>query len=111
MRQLEIGNRRWAVVSCMGRAPGGGDPLVHSFNRSGVARTQDHLMQADGLGPCGKNGKSTKPKKIKGSGKWKKWTPEAVLKSANANPLISGRNSGPEGAGHTAAGHTRLINV
>ena len=87
--------------------------LVHSFNRSGIARTRDHVMRADaadGLGPCAKR-KAKKLEKVKGKGRWKCWTSEAVLKTGNANPLSSGRNSGPEGAGHTSAGHARLINV
>ena len=85
--------------------------LVHSFNRSGIARTRDHLMKADGLGPCAKNGKKSKPEKVKGKGRWKCWTPGAILRTANTNPLMPARNSAPEGAGHTSAGQARLINV
>lgn len=85
--------------------------LVHSFNRSGIARTRDHLMKADGLGHGNHVRKKSKPEKVKGKGRWKCWNPETILRTANKNPLTAARNIGPEGAGHTSAGHARLINV
>ena len=39
---------------------------VVTYNRSGAAKTRDHLMAPDGV----------KKLKVKGKGQWKQWTPE-----------------------------------
>lgn len=54
---------------------------MQQFNRSGSARTADHLMPVAG-----------RPyRRVAGKGRWKVWTPEAVLKAAFADPGASQR--------------------
>ena len=53
-----------------------------SFNQSGLARTQDHLMLTDG---------ERRPK-VRGQGQWKHWTPVAICRAAFSSPNQSARS-------------------
>ena len=48
---------------------------------------------------------------VKGKGKWRAWTAEAILRSANANGTTSTRESGPDGSGPAGAMCARAINA
>ena len=67
---------------------------VLHFNRQGIARAQDHVM----LAPAAK-----RRGKVRGQSGWRRWTPEAILKCAEANPLNSQRGNAPDGGSHAAA--------
>ena len=57
---------------------------VQNFNRSGSARTADHLIMPPGLPRV----------RVRGQGRWKAWTPEAVLRAAFHSPTQSARSAG-----------------
>jgi hypothetical protein len=73
---------------------------IHTFNKSGHARTRDHKFIAPKTG-----GTNT----CRGSSTWRKWTPECVLKAAEVAPTSSARSTKPEGGGASAARQSRLI--
>lgn len=68
-----------------------------TFNRSGAGRTRDHQMVLK------------RHAKVRGKGRWKAWTPEAVLKAANSDPAATTRQAGPEGSGPLGPLHARGI--
>ena len=70
---------------------------AQEFNRSGRARTSDHLITPPGV----------RRGRLRGSGMWKVWTPEAVLRAAFMPATQSGRAAaaavGGAGPGHARA--------
>ena len=76
---------------------------LHSefLNRSGRARTADHLITAPGM----------KPAPVKGSAKWKVWTPAAILRAGFAQEAAAQRDIAHQidGAGHTNSGTSRFV--
>jgi hypothetical protein len=75
---------------------------IHTFNRAGQARTIDHRIIAP-------KKSQTQRGKSKGSSSWRKWTPECVLKAAEAIPTSSGRSGKPEGGSSRTALQCRHI--
>ncbi len=85
---------------------------AQTFNRIGLARTADHRLTSQ---PGKRKRKSTSiatssgVSKVKGSSAWRRWTPEAILRTASIDPLVAARRASPEGSGPSGTGSARAI--
>ena len=75
---------------------------IHTFNRLGLAKTRDHHMRPMGGG-------KRKNLKVPGSAGWKRWSPEAILKSASTPATSTCRAMKAQGASPASALQTRAI--
>ena len=87
---------------------------VQTFHRQGLARTRDYQMMTPASAAAGQGAQAKKLRwcrraKVKGKSGFRKWTPEAILRSADSNPMSSARSSVPHGAGSASAGASMCI--
>ena len=80
-----------------------------TFNRTGQARTQDHIM----VHSHGIRTKAEKARRlrVKGTGRsgFRKWTPEAILKTAFFDLASTSRAAKPSGGSPASVGYARAI--
>ena len=75
---------------------------LQTYNSSGMARTADHVIPCPGVSP----------KRQRGQGRWKSWTPEALLRVAFTPSTSTHRNmilSVSPGGSHAHAANARKV--